>query len=126
MHLLEEDLRFNTYEVYQGGKVSMKSKDQHDLIQECISLKEAEYYVHKDAVSDLFEIVYRNDHKRIISAKVLVKATHKSSLAISKIFNKQNTFKINKINSRRTFVALADENIVQNIIDKHVRLRNQL
>lgn len=127
MHLLEEDLIFNTFHIYENRKVSKTyNKDKNELIQECITLKEVAYNRDKDAISDLFEVVYRNDDKRIDSAKVLVKATYKASLNISQISTKQNTFKMYATDSYRTFVSLSDENIVQSIINKHVKLRDRL
>lgn len=128
MHLLEEDLRFNTFEIHEGGggKASRIHHDKNTLIQECISLKEVAYATNKDAISDLFEVVYRNDDKRIDSAKVLVKATYKASLNISQISTQQHTFKMYSIDNYRTFVALEDEIIIQNIINKHVKLRDRL
>ena len=42
MHLLDEDLTFNTFKIYENGIVSrIKNKDKNDLIQECISLEKS-------------------------------------------------------------------------------------
>jgi len=126
IHLLEEDLKWNTFDIYENGRASRVGKDKNDLIQECISLKEVAYDANKDAISDIFEVVYRNENKRIDSAKVLVKATYKASLNIIKISIQQNTFEMLQTDNYRTFVALSDNNIVQKIINKHVLLRDIL
>jgi len=127
MHLLEKDLRYNTFQVFKDGKVSIdKYPDNNHLIQECISLKEVAYERNKDAISDLFEIVYRNDDKRIDAAKVLVNVIENGSLNIQQISTQQNTFKIYTIDNYRTFVALSSELIIQDILNKHVKLRDRL
>lgn len=126
MHLLDENLIWNTFEIHEGGKSSVLDKNINDLIQECISMKEVAYVTNKDAISDLFEIVYRNEDKHIDKAKVLVKATYKASLNIIQISTQQNTFKIYLMDNYRTFVALEDGNIIQKIINKHVKLRDRL
>lgn len=126
MHLLDEDLRFNTFEIYKNGRASKIYFDKNNLIQECISLKEVAYSRNEDAISDLFEVVYRNYDKRPDAAKVLVNVKNISSSNISQISTQQNTFKVSVIDNYRTFVALSNEHIVQDIIDNHVKLKDKL
>lgn len=127
MHLLDEDLTFNIFKIYENGIVSrIKNKDKNDLIQECISLEKVAYSRNEDAISDLFEVVYRNYDKRPDAAKVLVNVKNISSSNISQISTQQNTLKVSEIDNYRTFVALSNDYIVQYIINKHVKLRDRL